>query len=105
MRGRQLPSAVEHVAGLQRRGNRTRERLSSRDGDEVESGRHAGQDRVDPGIRGASGKIQPSPSYPVVRPEDAHGFRDFRSEEHTSEIQSLKRISDASFCLKKKNKT
>src|SRR3546814_6080338 len=96
MRGRQLPSAVEHVAGLQRRGNRTRERLSSRDGDEVESGRHAGQDRVDPGIRGASGKIQPSPSYPVVRPEDA------RSEEHTSELQSLMRISYAVFCLQKK---
>src|SRR3546814_8751789 len=27
-----------------------------------------------------------------------------RSEEHTSELQSLMRISDAVFCLKKKNK-
>src|SRR3546814_8017681 len=27
-----------------------------------------------------------------------------RSEEHTSELQSLMRISDAAFCLKQKNK-
>src|SRR3546814_1643697 len=30
-------------------------------------------------------------------------FRVFRSEEHTSELQSLMRISYAVFCLKKKN--
>src|SRR3546814_3576540 len=29
--------------------------------------------------------------------------QDFRSEEHTSELQSLMRISYAVFCLKKKN--
>src|SRR3546814_18213709 len=31
--------------------------------------------------------------------------RSARSEEHTSELQSLMRISYAVFCLKKKNKT
>src|SRR3546814_10519350 len=31
-------------------------------------------------------------------------MRDVRSEEHTSELQSLMRISYAVFCLKKKNK-
>src|SRR3546814_10481632 len=31
--------------------------------------------------------------------------RPLRSEEHTSELQSLMRISYAVFCLKKKNKT
>src|SRR3546814_8229233 len=31
------------------------------------------------------------------------GSRLFRSEEHTSELQSLMRISSAVFCLKKKN--
>src|SRR3546814_5152985 len=31
--------------------------------------------------------------------------RYYRSEEHTSELQSLMRISYAVFCLKKKNKT
>src|SRR3546814_2724206 len=30
-------------------------------------------------------------------------FQDLRSEEHTSELQSLMRISYAVFCLKKKN--
>src|SRR3546814_2292535 len=32
------------------------------------------------------------------------GSPDYRSEEHTSELQSLMRISYAVFCLKKKNK-
>src|SRR3546814_4247229 len=34
----------------------------------------------------------------------ARGFAGVRSEEHTSELQSLMRISYAVFCLKKKNK-
>src|SRR3546814_10820187 len=34
-----------------------------------------------------------------------HGDTIHRSEEHTSELQSLMRISYAVFCLKKKNKT
>src|SRR3546814_2290774 len=33
------------------------------------------------------------------------GFKRFRSEEHTSELQSLMRISYAVFCLKKKKKS
>src|SRR3546814_1547651 len=33
-----------------------------------------------------------------------HGWRGGRSEEHTSELQSLMRISSAVFCLKKKKK-
>src|SRR3546814_6768624 len=33
-----------------------------------------------------------------------HGFVDVRSEEHTSELQSLMRISYAVFCLKKKKR-
>src|SRR3546814_7645890 len=35
----------------------------------------------------------------------ARDRRGLRSEEHTSELQSLMRISYAVFCLKKKNKT
>src|SRR3546814_3647425 len=39
--------------------------------------------------------------------EQFQGFNilDLRSEEHTSELQSLMRISYAVFCLKKKNKS
>src|SRR3546814_3126647 len=40
----------------------------------------------------------------VKLPRGRHGT-DFRSEEHTSELQSLMRISYAVFCLKKKKKT
>src|SRR3546814_3533936 len=43
------------------------------------------------GLRGASRGLQT--------------VRESRSEEHTSELQSLMRISYAVFCLKKKNKT
>src|SRR3546814_8697975 len=36
---------------------------------------------------------------------DLWNLRDHRSEEHTSELQSLMRISYAVFCLKKKKRT
>src|SRR3546814_2436295 len=43
--------------------------------------------------------------WPLRRRRAAHGdSRPDRSEEHTSELQSLMRISYAVFCLKKKNK-
>src|SRR3546814_2077149 len=43
--------------------------------------------------------------YPGQRPQCEQIIRaPFRSEEHTSELQSLMRISYAVFCLKKKNK-
>src|SRR3546814_5504516 len=40
-----------------------------------------------------------------LRGDEVDHFRMFRSEEHTSELQSLMRISYAVFCLKKKTKT
>src|SRR3546814_7138066 len=53
-----------------------------------------GQDRaIDFGDAGRAGK----------RHRDAHFGLDQRSEEHTSELQSLMRTSYAVFCLKKKN--
>src|SRR3546814_1115122 len=39
------------------------------------------------------------------RPDESRLIRLLRSEEHTSELQSLMRISYAVFCLKKKKKT
>src|SRR3546814_7551490 len=41
---------------------------------------------------------------PPVLPAPARGRAPLRSEEHTSELQSLMRISYAVFCLKKKKK-
>src|SRR3546814_2610447 len=40
----------------------------------------------------------------LVADEAGDGLREGRSEEHTSELQSLMRISYAVFCLKKKKK-
>src|SRR3546814_1868346 len=40
----------------------------------------------------------------IENPHDSALFQQFRSEEHTSELQSLMRISYAVFCLKKKKK-
>src|SRR3546814_9122728 len=54
----------------------------------------------------------PASSNPLTRPPDPFAGCSFstasnrwtaRSEEHTSELQSLMRISYAVFCLKKKN--
>src|SRR3546814_10460501 len=50
---------------------------------------------------GLSGEIRPVPNGEERLKEAAT----HRSEEHTSELQSLMRISYAVFCLKKKKKT
>src|SRR3546814_2153563 len=43
--------------------------------------------------------------WPTLQKEVQKNSRSMRSEEHTSELQSLMRISYAVFCLKKKNNT
>src|SRR3546814_7677352 len=61
----------------------------------VESVKHAGI------VESAAGKVRI-----LTRDElDGDWGPESRSEEHTSELQSLMRISYAVFCLKKKNKT
>src|SRR3546814_5311608 len=59
-------------------------------------------EQIRPAPRGGSA-VRPEPGrlYPRQQPDL---FSD-RSEEHTSELQSLMRISYAVFCLKKKKKT
>src|SRR3546814_8995519 len=46
---------------------------------------------------------RPPPALPPARPRRAGTALRARSEEHTSELQSLMRSSYAAFCLKKKN--
>src|SRR3546814_1044598 len=58
--------------------------------------RHAGDS--------ADGQQQPCPS-PASRCGFTHTHAQVRSEEHTSELQSLMRSSYAVFCLKKKKNT
>src|SRR3546814_6340237 len=45
---------------------------------------------------------QPVPGVQIARHLTRHGHNAARSEEHTSELQSLMRISSAVFCFKKK---
>src|SRR3546814_6313349 len=54
---------------------------------------------------GADGRHVRRPLRASRRGRSGHGRHPPRSEEHTSELQSLMRISYAVFCLKKKNKT
>src|SRR3546814_8446072 len=65
-----------------------------------EDGRH-GQ-RAGGGARGDGGRAAGGAACSGGRGDGAHRWR---SEEHTSELQSLMRISYAVFCLKKKNHT
>src|SRR3546814_7745671 len=53
------------------------------------------------GLTAPAGAVRVDGSGKWVTP----GLIDIRSEEHTSELQSLMRISYAVFCLKKKKKT
>src|SRR3546814_3574224 len=57
---------------------------------------HSGRSSADTTTIVAAGRIAPN-TAPCARPTR-------RSEEHTSELQSLMRISYAAFCLKTKNK-
>src|SRR3546814_10366944 len=70
----------------------------------VQQSRQCQHDRVQAGPRGLRG---PAVSErPAVRRADVARYGAavrHRSEEHTSELQSLMRISYAVFCLKKKN--
>src|SRR3546814_7618684 len=54
-------------------------------------------------VEPAAAVVERGGQVPVVQGEQR--FDVVRSEEHTSELQSLMRISYAVFCLKKKNKT
>src|SRR3546814_6885450 len=56
------------------------------------------------GGRQARGDHHHAAGAPVGR-QPARSHREPRSEEHTSELQSLMRISYAVFCLKTKNET
>src|SRR3546814_10263328 len=56
--------------------------------------------RIEAGTVDIGGQRRPGPPRPFIAELAEHAIR--RSEEHTSELQSLMRISYAVFCLKKK---
>src|SRR3546814_9388845 len=61
------------------------------------------QHRADAGIGDLDGDLAETPAGTAQQQDDDGGA--VRSEEHTSELQSLMRISYAVFCLKKKKIT
>src|SRR3546814_5895389 len=82
-------------------------------GGRIQSGRLIARNDTCRRLGGCAGRSAADSSRPVVRLE-RRGYRkygsagqaaDDRSEEHTSELQSLMRTSYAVFCLKKKNET
>src|SRR3546814_6987850 len=83
-------------APARRRSARARRRPSVQYAGLVGAGRTGGSTATESGDR-ARGAVDHR--YGLGR----HGGALFRSEEHTSELQSLMRISYAVFCLKKKN--
>src|SRR3546814_10488532 len=73
--------------------------------DKALGGWEHGRDRIDSGVsraRGARGRGAGAAHRRAARVPRRRAGR--RSEEHTSELQSLMRISYAVFCLKKKKK-
>src|SRR3546814_8961419 len=60
--------------------------------------RHDGRDEIAPGDHGCGADVAHA-----ARLSSSTALRPTRSEEHTSELQSLMRKSYAVFCLKKQN--
>src|SRR3546814_7660246 len=92
-----LPAVGQHPDIAARRGHHADAEFApahAGEGDQVAARRPFG------GRGAATAKADPL----LVRSVDIHHI-DLRSEEHTSELQSLMRISYAVFCLKKKKTT
>src|SRR3546814_7130542 len=70
-----------------------------------EQGKPQEQKRRDEIHRRERIKGHPQGMLAIFRTEEVARHADERSEEHTSELQSLMRISYAVFCLKKKKNT
>src|SRR3546814_9770618 len=64
----------------------------------------AQRDRALAWVKGEVDTPHPQAVRRIPGDDDIQEFEVDRSEEHTSELQSLMRISYAVFCLKKKNK-
>src|SRR3546814_1177697 len=88
--------AFEHPGFLLLRRGRLAVRVETGMG-EGASGIEDRRDRRKEGVAGGGGAHRPDQPQPQRDP-----FKRLRSEEHTSELQSLMRISYAVLCLKKK---
>src|SRR3546814_9546316 len=97
-----LPQHVERRVGeVQHAHHPEDQRQAGRDHEQQQAVDHAVEQRNDQGLHE---NVLISGSHAAAKPHDAWP-RGARSEEHTSELQSLMRISYAVFCLKKKKAT
>src|SRR3546814_9164394 len=102
----------QHLVEQQQHGGdhqRSQQRHCDQAGDIAVNTRQALDFRVVSQFRRSLAQLWPQPSINVVLTggvaSPCQNQAALRSEEHTSELQSLMRISYAVFCLKKKNKT
>src|SRR3546814_7979710 len=73
------------------------------DAEAITAGRRAAEPRRECAVGFEVGSPDPFLQTDIAAQHAGHAVREFdRSEEHTSELQSLMRISYAVFCLKKK---
>src|SRR3546814_3855338 len=108
------PTGVVAPAPAVRGGNRRARRRCCRggrqepcrDGAATDAGRIKAEAALAQGGVDSDTRSWPGPALQDRRPDGrlCASLGHFRSEEHTSELQSLMRISYAVFCLKKKNK-
>src|SRR3546814_1425876 len=84
-----------------------RSRVQAAEGGDDVGARQAVVQRCDHHVpeRGIQARVEDLDHLRPARAQQARGQRRLRSEEHTSELQSLMRISYAVFCLKKKKQS
>src|SRR3546814_3222063 len=97
------PDPLGGARGADQHGKGTAARALPR-GPEIRRGR-ASSVPVGPEAGGHADLAQPAAAHRRVDSGIGGDGAQLRSEEHTSELQSLMRISYAVFCLKKKSKT
>src|SRR3546814_10883372 len=94
---RKVQCARDGQGAPRRAGNRLRHSGNLARGSEIEAQPYLSKPEANPGVRPPDRKA--AREYPCRSMSAVRG----RSEEHTSELQSLMRNSYAVFCLKKKN--
>src|SRR3546814_2367186 len=93
----ELDVAAQQAATVTFQSGADRRRQRADAGDHRDAERQAGDEQPE--------AAQAAPQLPQRQTQRQHLFGRLRSEEHTSELQSLMRNSYAVFCLKKKTQT
>src|SRR3546814_1587322 len=109
LHGQAMPRRHDECIRAKRvRHERKRLARATFDAEAITAGRRAAEPRRECAVGFEVGSPDPFLQTDIAAQHAGHAVREFdthrRSEEHTSELQSLMRNSYAVFCLKKKNK-